>query len=364
MNPGLTSFRAIAFFAVYLYHAHVLSVGYLGVQAFFVLSGFLLTPILVDMKQSMSVKSYFAKFYGRRALRIFPLYYLYLGVLALYCFRLMMRAQFEAEPVSAAYFNELPWALTYTYNFFNAAHPEQATPLVSHFWSLAVEEQFYLVWPLILLATPKRWLKTMLLAFIALGPVLRIVVASIWGTKVVPGIHGPVHLAVYLLPFSHLDAFALGGFFAMFRSSISKRATWGLLLAVVALGLGTEFLAKGRIRDWTGLGYMPLMLDSWKPIWGYSVLNVAFGCILVQVRDGKFLRLLFENRVVRYLGEISYGLYVFHFIVLGYYTLYHPEYSANKRMVVALLVTILWSAASYELMEKRFIRMKDRFFAR
>ncbi|MFT5830847.1 MAG: peptidoglycan/LPS O-acetylase OafA/YrhL, partial [Bacteroidia bacterium] len=71
MNPGLTSFRAFAFLAVYLYHAHVLSVGYLGVQAFFVLSGFLLTPILIDMKQSMSTRHYFTKFYGRRALRIF-----------------------------------------------------------------------------------------------------------------------------------------------------------------------------------------------------------------------------------------------------------------------------------------------------
>jgi peptidoglycan/LPS O-acetylase OafA/YrhL len=364
MNPGLTSFRAFAFLAVYLYHAHVLSVGYLGVQAFFVLSGFLLTPILIDMKQSMSTRHYFTKFYGRRALRIFPLYYLYLGIVALYCLRLMMRAQFEFEPVSAAYFNELPWALTYTYNFFNAAHPEQVTPLLSHFWSLAVEEQFYLVWPLILLATPKRWLKTMLLVFIAMGPLLRILVASLWGTKVVPGIQGPVELAVYLLPFSHLDAFALGGFFALFRTSISKAAALRLLLAVVALGLCSEYLANGQIRDWTGLGYMPLMLDSGKSIWGYSVLNVAFGCILLQVRDGKFLRLLFENRVVRYLGEISYGLYVFHFIVLGYYTLYHPEYSANKRMVVALLVTILLSAISYELMEKRFIRMKDRIFAR
>ena len=362
MNTGLTSFRAIAFLAVYLYHAKLLEVGYLGVQAFFVLSGFLLTPILVDMKQSMSTRQYFAKFYGRRALRIFPLYYLYLGISALYCLRLMMQAQFER--MSASYFSGFPWALTYTYNFFFAAHPEQTTPLLSHFWSLAVEEQFYLIWPLILLATPKRRLKMVLLAFIAMGPVLRMIVSALWGTKSLPGIHGQVDLAVYLLPFSHLDAFALGGFFALFRTSISRKATWQLLLAILALGLGSEYLSHGQIRNWTGLGYMPLMLDSGKSIWGYSALNLVFGCVLVQIREGKFLRLLFENRVLRYLGEISYGLYVFHFAVLGYYTVYHPEYSGNKRVVVALLVTILLSAISYELMEKRFIRMKDRFFAR
>jgi len=77
MSNGLTSYRALAFFAVFLFHMHLINFGYLGVQAFFVLSGFLLTPILIEMKRENSFRQYFIKFYGRRALRIFPLYFAY-----------------------------------------------------------------------------------------------------------------------------------------------------------------------------------------------------------------------------------------------------------------------------------------------
>ena len=77
---SLDSFRFFAFFAVYLFHTNILGCGYLGVQAFFVLSGFLITPILLEMRQELNFKSYLIVFYSRRALRIFPLYYGYLVI--------------------------------------------------------------------------------------------------------------------------------------------------------------------------------------------------------------------------------------------------------------------------------------------
>ena len=86
MNKGITSFRALAFIAVFLFHIHRVQAGYLGVLAFFVLSGFLLIPILIEMKESLSNKDFFTHFYGRRALRIFPLYYVYLLAVALMSF--------------------------------------------------------------------------------------------------------------------------------------------------------------------------------------------------------------------------------------------------------------------------------------
>ena len=82
MNKGLTTFRFFAFLAVFLVHVGVFDAGYLGVQAFFVLSGFLLSPILVGMKSALSTQDYFVHFYGRRALRIFPIYYAYLFLIA------------------------------------------------------------------------------------------------------------------------------------------------------------------------------------------------------------------------------------------------------------------------------------------
>ena len=89
MSKGLTSFRALAFFGIFLVHIKVygsgnlgIDAGYLGVMAFFVLSGFLLTPILVEMKSNLNKKDFFIHFYGRRVLRIFPLYYSYLLIVA------------------------------------------------------------------------------------------------------------------------------------------------------------------------------------------------------------------------------------------------------------------------------------------
>jgi peptidoglycan/LPS O-acetylase OafA/YrhL len=364
MNKGLTSFRAFAFLAVFLYHCKLLEAGYLGVQAFFVLSGFLLTPILVDMKASLGRREYFTHFYGRRSLRIFPLYYVYLALATGFVVWVWWRTGFAPVPAVMGYFKELPWALTYTYNFFFAAHSHEASQLVSHFWSLAVEEQFYLVWPLVLILTPKRRLGVVLSLLVLAGPLLRYAVTQVWASAELPGIQGPVHVAVYALPFAHFDAFAIGGLFALFQKSRRWVWSWVLIAAVVGLGYATEYASRGAIHNWTGLGYQPLMLDSHKAIWGYSVLNLTFAFLLVQIRDGLFLRLVFENRIVRYLGEISYGLYVFHFATLGYFLVQYPAMSPNVQHVLALLTTVAISALSYELMEKRFIRLKDRYFAR
>ena len=143
---GLDSFRLFAFMAVYLYHVGVMPSGYVGVLAFFVLSGFLLTPILVDMRRELSGRRFFLNFYGRRWLRIFPLYYFYLALIAAAAGgQLIGRAPSVLQHATG----QLVYALTYTYDFFHASSGYRFSPLLTHFWSLAVEEQFYVVWPLV-----------------------------------------------------------------------------------------------------------------------------------------------------------------------------------------------------------------------
>ncbi|MBI5814878.1 MAG: acyltransferase [Nitrospinae bacterium] len=154
----MDSFRFFAFLAVFLFHAGYLECGYLGVQAFFVLSGFLLTPILLDMKASLDRGQYFRNFYGRRVLRIFPLYYACLVAAALVLLSAWQLPALRQTPGVASSLAELPYLFTYTSDFYQAAHSglRHTSPLFTHFWSLAVEEQFYLVWPFFLWLVPAR----------------------------------------------------------------------------------------------------------------------------------------------------------------------------------------------------------------
>ncbi len=368
MNKGLTSFRALAFFAIFLYHINPgpgylgLQAGYLGVQAFFVLSGFLLTPILLEMKANLNRKDFFVHFYGRRALRIFPLYYSYLAIVAILSFAAIYLYGASATVPLQRFIEQLPWTMTYTYDFFHASRYFEQTPFATHFWSLAVEEQFYLVWPLAIFFIADRHLKRFLLLVAIAGPLMRFLSALILDAHTLPTLR-QTDLAIYILPFSHFDAFAIGGYLSLYGKSRAVYRVWLFILSVVVLGMITGWLATGQIL-WDQLGYGPFMKDSYKYVWGYTLVNLMFGYVLVHVRDRTFMPALFEHRLLVYLGTISYGLYVFHFPVvwLVYNTMYRLPVIAQQS--ISLAITVIISAASYKYMEKPMIDLKDRFFAR
>jgi peptidoglycan/LPS O-acetylase OafA/YrhL len=359
MNRGFTSFRALSFLAVFLFHSTGFTAGYLGVQAFFVLSGFLLTPILVDMKSDLDTRSFFINFYGRRALRIFPLYYLYLFVVGLICLVIVNMDGYVRIDRIERYLTQMPWALTYTYNFFVASVMYKHTHLVSHFWSLAIEEQFYLLWPLFIFFLHRRYLKTFLLAIIILAPIFRLIIGMIAERNLYPLLHNQDDLVVYMLPLSHFDAFAMGGFFALFQSSKPRFVTWVLVCVVAMLGYTTQAQQHGTV-ELLSLGYPPFMKDNY--VWGYSAVNLLFAFVLTQIRDRKFLPVVFENGILHYMGKISYGLYVYHFPILWAMSYFDTGLSIIAHILLSLLLTIAISTVSYEYYEKRFIDMKDRFF--
>jgi len=378
MSKGLTSFRALAFFAIFLFHINIIGTGhlgfrggYLGVDAFFVLSGFLLTPILLDMKYNLNKKDFFIHFYGRRALRIFPLYYSYIVIVASVSFFAITRFS-HSEIIStdtsklidylSRFIEQLPWTMTYTYDFFHASTYFKHTLFATHFWSLAVEEQFYLVWPLAILFIPTAHTKRFLLLVIAAGPLIRLLSAMIIDTNLLPILHQN-DLVIYVLPSSHLDAFAIGGYFALYGKCRPVYWLWLSIVFVFMLGMITSWLSTRQIQ-WDQFAYGPFMKDSYKYVWGYSVVNLLFAYILVHVKNKSFLPALFENPLLVYLGKISYGLYVFHFPVIWLVYVYMNDVTEIARASIVLLITIIISMISYEFMEKRFINAKDRYFAR
>ena len=358
MNTGLTSFRALAFFAVFLFHIGHFRAGYLGVQAFFVLSGFLLTPILVNMKKDLGHRDYFVHFYGRRALRIFPLYYGYLFVVGVIALFIVNTQNYSGIERVDRFLDQLPWAITYTYNFFHASSIYEHTHLVTHFWSLAVEEQFYLFWPLLLFLVPSKNLNNILILMIILGPVLRLLTALACTYDPFNVINGRVDLVVYVLPLSHIDAFAAGGYFALYKNSKASALSWIMMFGVLILGYTTQFTSTGSVSV-RSLGYPPFM--NGKYLWGYSILNLFLAYLLVQIRDETFIPALFKNKWIRYIGRISYGLYVFHFPII--WVVYH-YLSGYQAALASLLISIIVSSLSYEFFEKRILNYKDVLFSR
>lgn len=354
MIKGLNSFRFFSFLAVFLFHgtAHF-EIGYLGVSAFFVLSGFLITPILIGMKEE-STSGYFLKFYGRRFFRIFPLCYFYLA--AMY---ILLRVTGAHDEDETRFFSQLPFAALYIYNFFHASSAYSHTSLLTHFWSLGVEEQFYLVWPMLIFFVNGKKLKQALVVTIILSVIMRWLFLTYLTHQRFPILNPDPTLVVYVLPTSHFDAFAIGGLFALFIKNQRPVLTFILIAAFIATGFTTYKFATGQYF-FTSLGYPSFMTDSYKSVWGYSFANLIFAFILLNIRQGVFFPGIFNNRAIDYLGKISYGLYVYHYPVLHFMSklsLQKPLY-----IVLSLLLSILISSLSYELIEKKVLVLKDKFF--
>lgn len=359
---GLDGLRGIAFLLVFLFHAHFGYFGWVGVQLFFVLSGFLITGILLDMKRALPTAGYFVKFYGRRFLRIFPLYYAYLFLIALvaaYLFAHKIR-----RPYVELFWDQYPYALAYAYNFFMATSKfVQTSQFLTHLWSLAVEEQFYILWPLIVFLTPFQHLRKVFVGVIGLAPLFRLGVLLFYQGAPFE-ILGDANTAVYALPFSHLDAFAFGALINLGISVPQARRQFLVLLAALpALGMLTDFLATGQWNVNNGFGLPLLLPNAGKPVWGYSLLNYLFMLLIYGVvREGWFVRLL-EQRWLQYLGRISYGLYVYHYGLHWLVTeVFLPGIGLIPGALITFGLTVLLASASFHLFEKPITDLKDRWF--
>jgi peptidoglycan/LPS O-acetylase OafA/YrhL len=266
-----------------------------GVQLFFVLSGFLITGILLDNKPDENrpqlVFVTWRRFYIRRCLRIFPLFY------AVLVFALII----DLKPIRDTW----PWHFSYLSNVYYFRTGEAGLDYFGHFWSLAVEEQFYLIWPFVVLLLPTRLLRWSLLALILVAPVFRIAVNGI----------APYHPAAarYLMPAS-LDALGIGGLLAFLArpdqfsvkpaQSVARLGLYVGLPGAVVLAFMRHLRVTNSAANSIGdsLGHLCLVM-----FYGWVVWTAAKGF------PGIIGRVLSWAPLV-YFGKISYGLYVFHLL--------------------------------------------------
>jgi peptidoglycan/LPS O-acetylase OafA/YrhL len=322
--------------------------GLFGVDLFFVLSGFLITGILFD---SLGDDGFFRKFYMRRALRIFPLYYAVLIV----CFLL--------TPVLHLQWHDMGWLLVLYLQNLHPATISQFSPGAGiglyHFWSLAIEEQFYLVWPALVffLRDRRAILRTTLAASVG-ALVLRLVLLAFHTSG----------LTLHVTTVCRADSLLLGGALAM----LYRSQAWTYVVRLAPLGfLAATLVILASILGRARLEAHGQLSDFWVDGIRYTVLAVGFACLIAwALRPGSICQRIFQWGWLGFMGKYSYGIYVLHVFALSLLPfLRHAilQYTHSKLLSVALGgigvlgVGIVAAYASYHLFEKRFLHLKHRF---
>jgi peptidoglycan/LPS O-acetylase OafA/YrhL len=363
MIPGLDGLRALAFLIVFGFHTDYLPFGWLGVQMFFVFSGYLITGILLQMKRKLPAREYFLKFYTRRFFRIFPLYYFYL-FLVFGLSTWLISISFKPKIIKAT-LDQLWYAVLYVYDFYSAHQSFSSSRFLDHLWSLSVEEQFYLFWPLLIFFINEKHLKKLFLAGIIAGPVFRFAIFLIHQSGYIESLRAPVSLAIYPLPFSYVDAFALGAYITRFPIPNARKQLIYLGIAIPLLGFLSQFAANGRFEPLLTLGYQDSMPDSYQYIWGYTLLSYWFVVLVYCVAYEKMFVRFLEWAPLRYLGKISYGLYIYHFPVIWLVSQI-PNFGVSENLIpplifiLSFIVTVAVASLSYAVLEKPFLKLKDR----
>ena len=322
--------------------------GLMGVDLFFVLSGFLITGILLDSKDG---ERFFVNFYARRFLRIFPLYY---GVLFILFGVLPALVQFDVAASEMA--GHQWWLWTYLTNF--PGHPAWDNSEIfklGHFWSLSVEEHFYLLWPFVVYSVPSRHLKKVCVSWICFSMLAGLMsrfmdgeTARLLGWSTI-SYSGGLMLGAYCAIVAREEK----GLESMTEIAQKMIGVFGVLFFLISM--------VPRRMHWDIADHY----ISWFFFVPMIVLAVtSFGCV------GRFLAKIFTSAVMRFFGKISYGLYVYHFIVLPQLEKHlHPE---QWRLGSPIIVVLAFFAAtfgatfaiawvSWHVYEKQFLKLKKYF---
>jgi peptidoglycan/LPS O-acetylase OafA/YrhL len=350
--PSLDGLRGIAILLVICCHnfnfVPFLNFGWVGVDLFFVLSGFLITDILLQTRET---KNFLPNFYIRRALRIFPLFYI---MLLLFFVIVPFIAQFHEQYKYYHDNQEMTWFHLINWLYIFQERPNHNL-LLNHFWSLSLEEQFYFIWPfLILLFKNLRWLSRAIIFILVICIASRIISWSYWGGN---------YTGFCFHNMTRLDGLCIGSLIAIWRFQdirTLRKKFFRFFVTVLGIHLIALLLAK---TFFPGLPHFVFF--------GYTSICAIFGAIVFHAisKSAAATKFLLENKLLKYFGKISYGLYVFHWPVFIFFKLFvlnklttrginytYAEFIvATSAFVMATLLSIL----SYTYFEKRILALKD-----
>ena len=325
-------------------------IGLNGVNLFFILSGFLITRILLNSKDS---KNYFKTFYLRRLIRIFPLYYFAL----ILSFLILPNFIDIDEPGRNIISNQI-WLWSYTSNlssifFFSEWDLSLNFPSFGHFWSLCVEEHFYIFWPFLIYFMSIKNLKKSL-KIILICSFLLFLFNENFDSQL-------AFLKWSSIKYSGI--LSLGGLIAIYNNSsiistyiysISKKTFFPLLFVFLILSLIIP-------RNFLYFDFINIIFYSLF----FSVL------IICAINNNKVIEYLFNNRILSFIGKLSYGIYVYHGLIRPYlskYILPQVTHICNESIltivvytIISTLISIIIAYVSWILIEKQFLKLKTKF---
>lgn len=400
-------------FALLIIMAHwsldlpIAPLGWEGLQVFFVLSGFLITRILLyerdkpKYQESGKFGGFMKQFMTKRVFRIFPLYFGY--IILMYLLRYGLGdVKFIANQTSELEVNGI-WLWTYLYNFkdvFNhlLGWKMAESPFFTHLWSLALEEQFYVFFPFIIYFLRGRTLKITIIAMIIIPFITRIIGFPYLQAIAEANNYGEDWgiLIIYRNIFFQFDSLALGAAAAIFDIKMFRNPRmylYAILAVIVGLYIYNgyemmqvvyegstahvpEIFKNGQSSSVWGyinvLGHPEILKDNYQYAYMFTLVNLAsFFLIVCSVQGRSVLRFIFEHPVFVYLGKISYGTYVFHFawmqlffFIAKKFNLVPPTgqlYWLQITLFVIYVSTLYFMAhLSFKYFEMYFLRLKDK----
>lgn len=350
--PALDGLRGLAILVIVIYHnfgfiEKYFFFGWLAVDLFFVLSGFLITDILL---KELGSKNYLRNFYVRRLLRIFPLYYLSLVIF------LIVLPQLNTPLRLDYYTDNQVWIWTYLQNWLYVFKNPTDTSSLNHLWSVAVEEQFYLFWPLVILLVKKPKHLLICIAFL---------LAAVFGLRLWAWMNHVSGFAYYnLYTFTRIDGICIGCTIALMQRinpGFLKKNTAFIVLSFAILNFAFFFV--NRYYEFT-FPYLALV--------GYTTFAMVLGLLVNQAvtRENKWINLFLDISFLKFFGRISYGFYLFHWPLYLWLSPYLSAWLEGftsgwvTQFIASLISTaaaILLSILSFNFFEKYFLRLKHKF---
>jgi len=336
---GLDAFRGIGILWIicchYFPHIDFFRFGWVSLEFFFVLSGFLITKVLLHSSKN---NHFFSRFYIRRALRIFPIYYLFIlsFFIAIFLF---------SKDVHFIYYKEnFPFFFIYMQNFLFVIKGLEPENYLNHLWSLAMEEQFYFLWPLAIYYIKElKKLKTLLWSVIIIAFIIRVIVWWFWGER----------FEVYHCnTFTRIDTIAFGCLLGCGFSyrEINKK----LRILIITACLGIFIFGYLLFSD-------PFITNPLFATIGYSAFSLVSIFLLEYfITEKNKFRFLKTNWLINYLGQISYSMYLFH-VPLFLFLSPKTPFSVTIDGLLCIFITFLLSSASYYFYEIKFLNLKKRF---
>lgn len=307
-----------------------------GIDLFFVISGFLITLGLIRAKEKTETKgTALYKFYIRRFLRIFPIYYLTLFILW----------YIDYNHISASIW----WDLSYLSNFHIIRTHDWGA--AGHFWSLSVEEQFYLIWPFIILFVPNRRLPAVMIASVLLS----LAAKTYWfmTTTFVPS---TTFWTAYIHPLGALDTLSLGALLAYlynFHTDILKKILFNPFVIVIVTVQMMFCIYLYHTRHYNSI-YLIGIRTSFGLFAIWLIGRATFGFTGV-------MGYILGSRPLMYIGKISYAVYLFHPFVPALLSRDKYPENENLRFVLYAIVTLGLASGSWYLFESRILKLKERF---